>query len=58
MATRKKVDKPPIPPERVEEIKADARSSTNWASVSHPGPACECGLRASKFCHRHQKENP
>ncbi len=46
-----------ITPEQVEEIKTSARSGTNWAELAHPGPACECGLRASSYCHRHQKEN-
>lgn len=57
MATKKKADKPPIPPERVEAIKADARSGTNWASIAHPGAACQCGLRAARgICYRHPEK--
>jgi hypothetical protein len=45
-----------ITPERVEAIKASALSGTHWAEYAHPGAACECGLRSSRYCHRHQKE--
>lgn len=45
-----------IPTERVDEIKASARSGTNWAEVASTGPACECGLRTSTVCHRHPEK--
>lgn len=66
MAARKKADKPPIEEARVEEIRADARSRTNWAAEVEYGPACACGafLEGSTVrswgrevkkgeCHRH-----
>lgn len=43
MAARKAADKPAISPERLEEIRRDARSGTNWASGHEYGPACVCG---------------
>src|SRR5690606_34093104 len=43
MAAKKKADKPAISPERLEEIRADARSGRNWASEHEYGPACVCG---------------
>jgi hypothetical protein len=65
MAT-KKADKPAISPERVEEIRADARSGRNWAAEHTYGPACVCGafldgstvtswgfLIQKGWCHRH-----
>lgn len=66
MAARKKADKPPIDPERLAEIRADARSGRNWASEREYGPACVCGAFLSGStvtswghvvekgrCHRH-----
>lgn len=45
-----------ITPARGAEIAALAASGTNWAEVSHPGAACQCGLHAAKgVCHRHGK---
>lgn len=43
MASRKAADKPAISPERLEEIRADARSGRNWAAEHTYGPACVCG---------------
>lgn len=45
-----------ITPERGAEIAEQGQSGANWAGLSHPGAACECGLRSSSYCHRHQKE--
>lgn len=57
MAARKKADKPPVAPARVEEIRADARSARNWAQENNFGPACLCGLRAARGeCFRHGKK--
>lgn len=53
MATRKKADKPPIEPERLAEIQADARSGRNWASEVGYGPACLCGHPKKGKCYRH-----
>lgn len=66
MAAKKKADKPAISPERLEEIRADARSGRNWASEHEYGPACVCGafpqgatvtswgrLLLKGQCHRH-----
>lgn len=53
MAARKKADKPPIDPERAEEIALDARSGTNWAAVVNYGPACLCGMKPPRECARH-----
>lgn len=57
MAAKKKTEKPAISPERVEEIRASARSGTNWASVVNYGPACECGhLHGNCKITAHRKE--
>lgn len=40
---KKKADKPPIDPDRAEEIRVSARSGENWASQVGYGPACTCG---------------
>lgn len=53
MATRKKADKPPIEPERAEEIRRDARSGRNWAQEVGYGPACLCGMKPERQCYRH-----
>lgn len=45
-----------IPTDRADEIKASARSGSNWAEVASTGPACECGLRSSSTCHRHPEK--
>lgn len=39
----KKADKPAISPDRLEEIRADARSGRNWTAEHAYGPACVCG---------------
>lgn len=56
MATRKKTDKPPIDPERLAEIQADAASGANWASQLNYGPACLCGHPKKVRCYRHGTE--
>lgn len=46
-----------ITPARGAEIATQASSRTNWAEASHPGAACQCGLRAAKgVCHRHGRK--
>lgn len=35
--------KEPISPERLEQIKADARSGRPWGEGDKPAPACICG---------------
>lgn len=42
-----------ITPERGAEIAAQARSGINWAELSHPGPACVCGLSKTMICPVH-----
>jgi hypothetical protein len=44
MAT-KKAGKPPIDPDRLEEIRRDASSGRNWAAETGYGPACQCGMK-------------
>lgn len=39
----KKAAKPPISPERLAEIQADAASGRNWAEEADYGPTCICG---------------
>lgn len=54
MATRKAANKPQLSEARVEEIRASARSGTNWALEVDYRPACTCGLRAARGeCYRH-----
>lgn len=53
MAVKKAASKPAISPERLEEIRASARSGTNWASEVNYGPACLCGHPKAKRCYRH-----
>ncbi|HVX91135.1 MAG TPA: hypothetical protein VHC20_05955 [Candidatus Paceibacterota bacterium] len=51
-----------IPPERLEEIRADARAGTNWAAEMGYGPACRCGLKRNGLsaddgtCPRHPEK--
>lgn len=68
---KKKADKPAVSPERDEEIRRDARSGTNWASLVGYGPSCLCGafpgypMTTSQgqvvpkgVCHRHGTIQP
>lgn len=45
MATKSTKSKPAVSPERMEEIRASARSGTNWAAEVGYGPACTCGMK-------------
>lgn len=67
----KKADKPAISPDRLEEIRADARSGRNWVSDVEYGPACVCGaflpgstvtswgrIVPKGACHRHGAIQP
>lgn len=42
-----------ITPERGAEIRAQARSGTNWAEVVGARPVCVCGMSKTMICPIH-----